>query len=711
MNAIFRPFRSLIHWVRASHKRLLVSGLVAIGFIAAVSIFAANPNYDVKIDKPTKDSTHKTDFEVVHTVSTKLTGDYAVNSVVTIDGRVVDVRITRSLSKGKDKTYTFNKGPLITPPPAGQISGDYQNSFDRELLGEGRHVIRVVLRKDDVPGKGELLDRASHPFNTGYTIANPQTIASSQESPVTILAPKTTISVRNDPRIKTITKKATYDDVNQQKITEPEIATGSPASLLAAFSATAQAHSGDHGHLKIRTQLNTAGSPGLGGVTVRAVTQRADLRPPCHPEDNREKNKDIFGATIRGITNNQQGSGTGEVTFVKCGVGMYKVSADTPAGYAVVGPREKDVQLSKGETQLVRFTFTKGGTNPGPPPDPGNGLKGNNWQYPTKPFLNLIAINPNFADVNGFGAFRNYIACKDNKTPCPEEVFDNNFGAIEELKATVDGVVTQQPKAPRINPLFLPTLRSTTPVGNPGMVVERLALGNLCDGKAHTVVLSLATNNGQRDSMTVNVSPSPECTPPGPPPPPPPPATTGNLEVATFVDTNDNCKLDQGEQPLAGVPFTTEGPTTKPELVTGSDGKATFTELAPGGYKATGTAIKGYEFCPDSKETSSQNATVVVSQTVKLVFGLKKKAAPPTATPTPTATPKVQGSPTPAPPVVQSRPNAAVAQVKQAVGSLPTTGQAGLATFLTFAVAASAYYGLRYFRNRRGRKRNDIASK
>lgn len=171
---------------------------------------------------------------------------------------------------------------------------------------------------------------------------------------------------------------------------------------------------------------------------------------------------------------------------------------------------------------------------------------------------------------------------------------------------------------------------------------------------------------------------------------------TGSLQVVKFNDKNNDGTQDTDEPPVAGVSFVITGPNGFNQThITDDSGTISLTGLALGAYTATETVPSGASVTTQNP----QNITVVADQTGTMTFGdhYVCVSPSPSVTPSPTATPSEVCSPGPSP---SPTPKTPPKTVTQTFGSLPKTGQAGVVAILTFLVASALYYGGRYYRRR-----------
>jgi hypothetical protein len=301
------------------------------------------------------------------------------------------------------------------------------------------------------------------------------------------------------------------------------------------------------------------------------------------------------------------------------------------------------------------------------------------------PIMALRSLSPNQAIVDLF---------KFGAGP------DFNIGQVKQVKATVDGQVTDDhtPPVPAISVggqnktyKYFPTIKN-----------EPLNLGNLADGKAHTITLQAISTAGAVRTMTINVeatdtappTPAPTPTPVATPTPvssatptPNPSATPGNngaINALVYNDKNGNGKRESGEDGVSGVSVTNAVVTAPGQTgasstaKTNDQGSASFSKLANGGYLVKAATPAGYG------ATTPVGLDVDVNNDTKnLEFGIQQLASP-----TPIASEGPQSTPT-----VNAPGEKGSGQTKGILGNLPKTGQAGLILFLTFLVASGIYYG------------------
>lgn len=680
MKALLKPFDLLHRWIKADHARLLIAGLIASGFIAAVSIFAAPGDYTIKIDTPEPGSTKNSDFHIKQTISTAKENVKA-NSIVTIDGRVVDIRIMRDLDKSV--TMSFHYGALSNDEKT------HSEQFDRELLGAGEHQIKAELRSGDSPGRGNVIASDTQRFKTGYTSADPLNLASYEEQPIsaTAPAPGNPILHRNDPRVH-FTTKAAY-------------ALGR-STVLAAFTDTVKAHSGTgkrHGNLLVIARKDDNGDGSferVPGVTFRATSHAAELGD-CHGQGGSEKTTNADGDVLFQDCPMSNNGSSGSATY-----DVYVVS--WPGNMDLISERNRQVQVPwNAQGGPMHFTF-KTKSAPPPPPGPAPPPPAATYYYPpnSPPMLSLVALANDHADIDGFSIRRQV----DDTTGAVHNERDENFGNFKSLSATVDGVLTDT-HPPRKGTNALPTLRKDDKREPAQDRVERLRLSNLCDGNPHTVVLTGEAMDGQKQSMTVAVAANPSCAAPTPPAPGGPTTqSTGALQVNTFIDANDDCAKQTDEANLAEVEVSiahTNFPSPQFTATTDASGKTFFSNLDGGTWIVNATTPAGFDRCTPLPA----NVPVTPAQTTLNTFEIGyTPQATPTAVPTATPTPEVIAQTPP-----QTPDKGPVAQATRTFSNLPATGQAGVLTFLTFLIASGAYYGLRWFRSRRGGSGSDIASR
>ena len=185
--------RSGYRWVRASHLRLLVSGLLAVGLVASVSIFAASGvNADKIVTTPKAGQAISGDFPLTAQFKPKKNRT-TFNVQIYIDDQLVDSRVSTSKKKVNGKKvfkYNFQYGT-----PANRAL------FDVNLLAPGPHTIQTVAMSGAAPGKGALIKKDQHTF----TVSQTKSLAAYLESTLTVKSSETllqtAVSGRTDTRV------------------------------------------------------------------------------------------------------------------------------------------------------------------------------------------------------------------------------------------------------------------------------------------------------------------------------------------------------------------------------------------------------------------------------------------------------------------------------------------------------------------------------
>jgi hypothetical protein len=191
MNLFTDHLRSSARWLKASHLRLLVSGLVAIGLIASVSLFAASSKSRDSITVIPGSGTNVSSNFAITTSFKPRNGRQKFNVQVYLDGQLVDSRSYGKKTSGKKQfIYVFQNG---VP--------DNRALFDAALLQPGTHQIRADAFEGNKPGQGKLIKRDKHAF----TLTDAKNLRGYQEGSLTVVdgesLQKSPITDRRDSRI------------------------------------------------------------------------------------------------------------------------------------------------------------------------------------------------------------------------------------------------------------------------------------------------------------------------------------------------------------------------------------------------------------------------------------------------------------------------------------------------------------------------------
>ncbi len=151
-------------------------------------------------------------------------------------------------------------------------------------------------------------------------------------------------------------------------------------------------------------------------------------------------------------------------------------------------------------------------------------------------------------------------------------------------------------------------------------------------------------------------------------------AGKGKITVKTFEDKNGNCTFDNGDKTLANVPFAISG-ASEATGKTEANGQS-MSEVPFGTYMVTASTLNDFTLCPPE----SQSATLTSTKPNQEVTFVLKKGSPPG---------------------VVTGPAATVAKAQDNFKNLPATGQSAVVTVVIIALLAGGYYGVRYYAKRR----------
>lgn len=657
---------------KSGHRRIVIAGLLAVGLIASLSTFAAGQEVRsrdylrIKLPKAASEVTIKKSFLTQVRYKPKAGRKDWITKVY-IDDQLVDnrVRHNKAASGEKAVVYKFKYGrhPVTKKASA---------HFNYNLLKPGEHTMRVVVCNGTQPRDCSGNDKIKE-VTRKFKISDVSSLTTSQERKVIkVLAPrpgqKVTAKKRDKPTDQLgegplpvdPSDEAVGEPTGDDNSVEPPVDENPGETVedgdeplgddiaglvnrdftVPGLIETVQAHNvrdAKHSNISIRTKIDDGRT--LGGVNV-------SLSPGC---DNSNRGQTHTNPTEHG-----------RITFHNCPSNAparnerfynYTATAATETSdrngvkYRVVDG-SKRFRLNAGQgTEVVEFKYRRLPSNPNPNPGGGSGGSGGgttpggtkkSYRDKNGPLLSLTALSRGKAFIDVF-----------------EFAYDgprrHNVGKVSKVTATVDGRVTDQHAPP-----------ATATVRR-----EALNLGNISDGRRHTVTLSASTapfagvgetsssitfivipecpagttSNGESctpngttpteptDPTDPTGSPEPPTPPPGSPTPTlpnPHPDPAGTLQVISYVDKNGNKTEDSGEPRLPNVDFeasctnTTSGTELYGPFSTDGNGEHKEQLKAPGACTVNEKEVPSLYA---ATTPISQTVTVGVTQTGTVKFG------------------------------------------------------------------------------------------
>ena len=322
--------------IKSSHHRLLLAGLLAVGIVASVSVFASGPR-EILVTSPGVNATVSKDFELKARVTAQQDRPEA-NVMLTIDQgsatQFIAAAYTGEFKKGVAKDVYFSAGK----------NKDQSNErlYNIDLLPPGKHTVTAVIRDGSKPGEGAVISSA----DISFTVKNDKAIATTGEK-VTIKPNKpgeSAITTRSDTRIKdrqqTLRQPVTVGKTKQSKKTSSIEQTGS--GLLGLFSQTAHAAT-TSGTIHVTTYIDGTPDNGtnnkdrrIGNVNISAE-QLENPSNKCGDSNHTSTKLPNGHYVIGGKTDASSGGNHGEISFRDCPRGTYRVTAEIPGGYTLAG--------------------------------------------------------------------------------------------------------------------------------------------------------------------------------------------------------------------------------------------------------------------------------------------------------------------------------------------------------------------------------------
>lgn len=322
--------------IKSSHHHLLLAGLLAVGIVASVSVFASGPR-EILVTSPGVNATVSKDFELKARVTAQQDRPQA-NVMLTIDQgtatQFIAAAYTGEFKKGVAKDVYFSAGK--------NMDQSNERLYNIDLLPPGKHTVTAVIRDGSKPGEGTVISSA----DISFTVKNDKAIATTGEK-VTIKPNKpgeSPITTRGDTRIKdrqqTLRQPVTVGKTKHSKKTSSIEQAGT--DLLGLFSQTAHAAT-TSGTIHVTSYIDGTPDNGtnnkdrrIGNVNISAE-QLENPSNKCGDSNHTSTKLPNGHYVIGGKTDASSGSNHGEISFRDCPRGTYRVTAEIPGGYTLAG--------------------------------------------------------------------------------------------------------------------------------------------------------------------------------------------------------------------------------------------------------------------------------------------------------------------------------------------------------------------------------------
>lgn len=593
MKNLLRPLTRQLYQGRT---KLFITGLLALAMVGAVMTFAGNGK-QVAILQPSGRQSVDRDFSVHVQVKPRETTSKKVNTVLKIDNKIIDARVSKGkVKKNEKKSYRFGYGKRVKSPKtiitsAGPVNGqegdpdeDIEADDDTPPAQDGDTGTPTEDDEDFIEDDDEDLNDGGGAAGDGtgddetgddgddiglknsLHLALPQLFGTAQaasKKDSTLYFNQRLLSPGKH-KIEVVSKDG--DKLGEGKVIdrdEQTITVKKPRSLVTT-----------NGHVNIKAPVRGKAIRRPGDTRVNNKSRRDELRATSESGQNRllaqfietteaHDDKGAKHGNVRVVTKTSDGTvlpnvkvdvdpncdGSGhsetgkdaEVTFHKCPVNRFTNSSrytvrvgTTPAGWSLRGSHEQKKDLKGAETETFTYTYDRiGGPQDG---GPGGGSGGTGG---TPPAPGNGGTPPASGENYNPKAHPMLALTTLSSTHARVDAFSQaiangkHVGTIKSLETRVDG------NEPTVHQVVSYQKQLTIS----GLLLKLHA--NLADGADHLLVITARTDTDQTAQVTVHIQKANVAAPPAAPANPAPgnpaaPAPGGNKPPQNPAQQNPN---------------------------------------------------------------------------------------------------------------------------------------------------------------------------